>query len=324
MIVDGWVRPLRIVELLRIVGQVLRAEVLRYGHVPRVGARDNDIDDGIDDVGCHCQENRVSTIGPVELIAPIARSAGRAVLASEIGDDPAHTRPAIRRASGSSRLRYWLRSSRCIRRDMHDALTDDAGSRNNRRRERSACEAAHERWCGNATEQHDERDNEQRAAAQDALEETATSAVPLPERAFWLSRAIFRWWWRRIRVWWRLHDGLISAKINDKSMNHRYCTINENGEIALMQKNDDGSVTFSDEEFRSLGKLVGRCYDRISRLVDDVDFLGVVDHYYALQMWGEKLKGKLDKWTLNDFVDDGKPRKEKTVDEWLASYGRKK
>ena len=91
-----------------------------------------------------------------------------------------------------------------------------------------------------------------------------------------------------------------------------------------MQKNDDGSVTFSDEEFRSLGKLVGRCYDRISRLVDDVDFLGVVDHYYALQMWGEKLKGKLDKWTLNDFVDDGKPRKEKTVDEWLASYGRKK
>ena len=91
-----------------------------------------------------------------------------------------------------------------------------------------------------------------------------------------------------------------------------------------MQKNDDESVTLSGEEFRSLGRLVSRCHDRISRLVDDVDFLGVAEHYYALMMWDEKLKGKSDKWRLTDFVDDGKPRKEKTIDEWLVSYGRKK
>lgn len=90
-----------------------------------------------------------------------------------------------------------------------------------------------------------------------------------------------------------------------------------------MQKNDDSSVTLSAEEFKSLGKIVRVCHDRISRLVSDVDFLGV-DHYQALQMWDEKLKGKLEKWVLTDFVDDGKSRKEKTIDEWLVSYGHRK
>lgn len=90
-----------------------------------------------------------------------------------------------------------------------------------------------------------------------------------------------------------------------------------------MQKNNDNGVTLSAEEFQSLSKLVSVCHDRISSLVNDVDFLGREDHYRALQMWDEKLQGKSDAMDLTDFVDDGRPRKEKTIDEWLITYGRK-
>lgn len=91
-----------------------------------------------------------------------------------------------------------------------------------------------------------------------------------------------------------------------------------------MQKNNDTSVTLSAEEVRSLSKLVSVCHNRISRLVNDVDLLGREDHYRALQMWDEKLQGNSNKMALTDFVDDGRPRKEKTIDEWLVSYGRRK
>lgn len=87
-----------------------------------------------------------------------------------------------------------------------------------------------------------------------------------------------------------------------------------------MTKNPDGTVTLTEAEAKSLHKVVASCHTAISSLASDGDFLGW-DNYRALQMWDDKLKG--DNNPLDWYIDDGKKRN-LTVDEWLASYGKAK
>lgn len=94
-----------------------------------------------------------------------------------------------------------------------------------------------------------------------------------------------------------------------------------------MQRHEDGSVTLTQGEVRSLKKMIVACSDMLSQLPSYGGDLMGQDNYYAMQMWEDKIQMRTS--PLDYYIDDEeeKPshkKKPQTVDAWLEAYGKKK